>query len=59
MQRRVTEHNRIKGKFTDRGIPWKLVHSEIFEHKKDAMEREAFLKNKKSRTLLEDLIKKQ
>ena len=28
--RRLTEHNRIKGKFTDVGIPWVLVYSECF-----------------------------
>ena len=56
IQRRLAEHNRIKGKFTDRGIPWTLVYSIVFENKKEAMERESFLKNKKSRSFLEALI---
>jgi putative endonuclease len=42
--RRLSEHNRSKGKFTDRGIPWRLVYSEIFESKDEATKREAFIK---------------
>ena len=56
IQRRLSEHNRIKGKYTDRGIPWKLVYSMVLENKKEAMVREAFLKKQKSRALIENLI---
>ncbi|MGA2405669.1 MAG: GIY-YIG nuclease family protein [Bacteroidales bacterium] len=35
--RRLNEHNRIKGKFTDAGIPWILVYSGSFASKKGAM----------------------
>jgi putative endonuclease len=45
--RRLGEHNRIKGKFTDTGIPWILVYSELFSTKKEAMERERFIKCRK------------
>ena len=31
LNRRFSEHNRIKGKFTDRGIPWEVVHTEKFQ----------------------------
>ena len=42
LARRLSEHNRIKRKFTDAGIPWIVVYTEIFMTKKDAMNREKF-----------------
>ena len=54
--RRFYEHNRKKGKFTDKGIPWKLVHQEDFELKYDAMNRESFIKAQKSRKFILSLI---
>ena len=54
--RRFNEHNRKKGKFTDQGIPWKLVHQEDFELKSDAMNREKFIKAQKSRKFILSLI---
>jgi putative endonuclease len=56
LERRLTEHNRKKGKFTDIGIPWKLVYTETFELKNLAKDREQFLKAKKSRKFIEELI---
>jgi putative endonuclease len=55
-ERRISEHNRIKGKFTDAGIPWVLVYSESFASKKVAMNREKFIKSRKSKTFILDLI---
>jgi putative endonuclease len=57
--RRLTEHNRIKGKFTDAGIPWILVYTESFESKKEAMAREKFIKSRKSKNFILDLIAQQ
>ena len=54
--RRLTEHNRKKGKYTDSGIPWELVYHEIYSTKAEAMSRENFIKRKKSRTFIESLI---
>ena len=56
VERRLTEHNRKKGKYTDAGIPWKLVYLEKYELKIEAMEREVFIKSKKSRKYIESLI---
>jgi putative endonuclease len=56
IERRLSEHNRKKGKFTDRGIPWELVHAERFDSKHEAMERERFIKSKKSKTFIQNLI---
>ena len=56
IERRLSEHNRKKGKYTDAGIPWKLVYTEKFENKIDATKRENFIKLKKSRKYIESLI---
>jgi putative endonuclease len=54
--RRLTEHNRIKGKFTDAGIPWILVYSESFETKRGAMDREKYIKSRKSKKFITELV---
>jgi putative endonuclease len=56
INRRLAEHNRIKGKYTDVGIPWLLVYSECYGSKKEAMAREKFIKSKKSKQFIIDLI---
>ena len=56
IERRLSEHNRKKGKFTDRGIPWELVYTESFASKIDAMKREKYIKSKKSKSFIQDLI---
>ena len=55
-ERRLSEHNRKKGKFTDAGIPWLIVHNEEFMTKKEAMQRERFIKSKKSKAFITELI---
>ncbi len=56
LERRLGEHNRIKGKYTDAGIPWILVYTESFNSKKDAMNRERFIKSRKSKNFIIELI---
>ena len=56
LNRRISEHNRKKGKYTDAGIPWELVYSEMFEIKIEAQNREKYIKSRKSRTYIENLI---
>ena len=56
IDRRIKEHNRLKGKFTDRGIPWEIIYTESFKDKNDATKREAEIKAKKSRIYIENLI---
>lgn len=56
LERRLSEHNRPKGKFTDRGIPWELCYSEVFLEKSAAYSREQFIKAQKSRTYIQALI---
>jgi putative endonuclease len=56
IERRISEHNRKKHKFTDAGIPWILVHSENFISKKEAMMREKFIKAQKSKQFIINLV---
>ena len=56
IHRRLSEHNRIKGKYTDIGLPWILVYTEEYKSKKEAMNREKFIKSKKSKQFIIDLI---
>ena len=57
LQWRLERHNLGWGRFTKRGIPWKLVYYEIFPTKSEAMKREREIKNKKSRKYIEKLIR--
>ena len=57
LDRRISEHNRKKGKFTDAGIPWEVVHKEQFESKIEAQQREKYIKSRKSRSYIEEIIK--
>ena len=56
IDRRISGHNRKKGKFTDKGIPWNLVYKEDFVNKTEAMDRERFIKSKKSSAFIKNLI---
>jgi putative endonuclease len=56
LQRRLSEHNRKKGKFTDAGIPWNIVYTEIYDSRNEAKAREVFIKSRKSRQFIIELI---
>ena len=56
IDRRISEHNRKKGKFTDRGIPWKVVYTETYQTKENAKSREAYIKSRKSRDYIKKII---
>ncbi len=53
---RLERHNSGWGKYTKRGIPWKLVYTESFESKTEAIKMEGEIKKKKSRKYIEKLI---
>ena len=57
LERRLTDHNRGKEKFTKTGVPWQLVYSEEFLELKEARARELFIKKQKSRKYIEQLIR--
>jgi putative endonuclease len=55
---RLERHNQGWGRYTKRGIPWKIVYTESFANKTDALSRERELKKLKSRKYIEQLINK-
>ena len=54
---RLERHNAGWGKYTKRGIPWKIVYKENCESKPESLKREKEIKRKKSRKYIEWLIK--
>ena len=57
LETRLSRHNQGGSKYTKRGVPWTLVHTETYDNKSDAMERESYLKKQKSRKLIEKIIR--
>ena len=57
IQNRVSEHNNGKTISTRSGRPWALVHSEEFETRMEAIQRERELKAKKSHRIIEILVR--
>ena len=54
---RLERHNNGWGRYTKRGILWKIVYHESFHLKSEAIKRELEIKNKKSRKYVESLIR--
>lgn len=57
LRRRFEEHNNRKVKSTKLRVPFKLVYYEAYRNKKDATEREYFLKTHQQRDLLKERLK--
>ena len=55
---RLERHNTGWSRSTKSGIPWKLVYSEEFKTKSEAIKRENEIKRKKSRKYIDGLIRK-
>ena len=59
LENRLKAHNEGKGaKYTKSRLPVKLVYSESFDDKKEAMSREWFIKHRLTREEKLELIKK-
>jgi len=58
LDRRLYEHNLGHSKFTSTGIPWELVFKEEWQDLASAKQREMKIKKMKSRTYIQDLIRK-
>ena len=52
---RLLRHNNGRSKATKTGIPWKLVYSEIFQTRSEAMIRENEIKSWKSHNRIKQL----
>ncbi|WP_410796303.1 GIY-YIG nuclease family protein [Maribellus sp. CM-23] len=54
---RLEYHNSGKSRYTSRKLPWRIVYSESYATKSDALKREKFLKQQRNRAFYERLIK--
>jgi putative endonuclease len=54
---RLTQHNKGFSTYTSKANDWKLKHTEIFNTRAEAMQREKYIKAQKSRKFIEALIK--
>jgi putative endonuclease len=57
LETRLNQHNRGAGKSTRSGRPWRLIYKEEFDTRFEAAKREKQVKNQKSRTYIESLVK--
>jgi putative endonuclease len=56
VNKRLLKHNNAKTGYTSKKFPWKVVYSESFNEKADAIKRERFLKNQKNRDFIKRLF---
>ncbi len=56
LQQRIHYHNSNLGHWTKLKGPWKLVHSESYQTKREALVKERFYKSGKGRDLLKRMI---
>jgi putative endonuclease len=56
LERRLKEHNSGQTKSTKPHIPWELVFSKTYNNKSDANKAELFIKKKKSKIYIQNLI---
>ena len=58
LKKRLNLHNKGKGAKFTRGRKWKMIYSEKFRTKKEAISREYYIKrNRKLRNLIKDLYR--
>jgi putative endonuclease len=56
-QKRLLAHNNGESTYTRRKMPWKLVYTEEYISKSEALKREKFLKAQKNTEFYKKLIK--
>ena len=56
VEKRLEYHNNGWSRYTKAGIPWMLCYFEKFYSKKEALQRERFIKLKKSKKYIEKLF---
>ena len=55
LNQRIYQHNTKKGKFTDKGIPWKLIHAIEVLDRSTAVQLEKKIKKRGARRFLNDI----
>lgn len=58
INKRVKHHNLGLNRWSKRGIPWKLIYSEEYNNKSEALKRERFLKTGKGREFIRARVAK-
>jgi putative endonuclease len=53
---RLQRHNGRREQFTRTGVPWQVVHTELFSKKNDALARERQIKNYKNGKVFKELL---
>ncbi|WP_372949967.1 GIY-YIG nuclease family protein [Mariniphaga sp.] len=56
LEQRMQYHNSGKSRYTSKKMPWKLVYSESFDSRTEALKREKFLKKQRNREFYKRLI---
>ncbi len=56
LERRLHQHNGGQSKYTKYKGSWKVVYTEYFETRSEAMKREYYLKSQKSKSFIQELI---
>ena len=56
LEKRLHRHNLGFARYTARKRPWRIVYTETFETKKEALIREKFLKRQRNRDFYQRLI---
>jgi len=56
INKRIARHNAGKNNYTKKKLPWKLVYTEEYNSRAEAMARERGIKNKKRKSYIEWLI---
>ena len=59
LSHRLTEHNSGKTRYSSKKRPWKIVYTEEYPNKSDAIKREKFLKRQRNRQFYQRLINGQ
>jgi len=57
LEERLKSHNELGKGWTKRYRPWEIVYKEFFDLKKDALNRELYLKTGSGRTFIKSLLK--
>jgi len=59
LEKRLDFHNQGLSKYTSRKLPWHIVYFEEYTTRKEALQRERFLKKQRNRDFYKSLINNQ
>ena len=56
LENRIKRHFEGRSKYTRKYLPYKLIYTEVYETKREALSRERYLKNLKNHRYIEKII---